>query len=1070
MSIPTSDRQNSRFITIAHFGSMIVFLVGSLAFIGWIFDIDILKSVLPGTVSMKANTALCFMMAGISLWLGVTAGSTRTHRLQQACGIIVSLIGLLTLSQYLFGWNCGIDQLLFKDPINDGFTLFPGRMAPNTALNFSLLGIGLLFLDWETHSGRHPAQFFIIPASIISLLGLVGYFYGAAGFYRLLNYTPMAINTVVAFSILCIAMLISRPDAGPMGIITKSGIGGHMARRLLPVVFIATIALGWLGLEGENVGLYDYKLGLSLVVIAILIFVTSMILVVARTLNLIDSERLRFEQELNQTISNLERIVIERTQKLTISESFYRSLTENSLVGVFQISLKGEILFANRTLVCMLGFDSLEAYTSEDMLARYRTPFDNQDFLERLARDGKVEAFETVLLTRNDEPRDVLISANLYSDHIIGNLIDITERNQMEKELHESAEKFQLFVKNVKDYSIIMLDPQGRIINWNLGAEKIMGFQADEIIGEHFSRLYTKEDIRADEPAQLLKASKDQGKVITECLHMRKDGTHFYAEVIMNSVYDKNGTLSGFAKITRDITEIRRVQNKIAASEIRFRRLFEAARDGILILDAATGRILDANPFMEEILGYSYEQLLEKHLWELGFLEDIVVNKANFLELQQKAYVRYENIPIETVKGEKIEVEFVSNSYLMGDEKVMQCNIRDISERKQLEQSQIAKTVAESANRAKSEFLSRMSHELRTPLNSVLGFTQLLLMDELTPDQTSSLGQILKSGRHLLDLINEVLDISRIEAGNMNISTEPIRLVDTVQSAIELIRPLAEQRGISIMTRIPSSRDIFVTADERRLKQVMLNLLSNAVKYNRESGAIVVAVDLQIDGYLHITVQDTGEGIPPEKMGRLFAPFDRLGLEPGKVEGTGLGLALSKGIVEAMGGRIGAESVVGEGSCFWLDLQLSMIQKEEIVLAIIEEYIKENPLRKKGLVLYVEDNPSNIQLIEKVLARLPSVDLITAMQGSIGLDMAQVHKPTLILLDLHLPDMHGEKVLEQLRAIPETKDIPVIIMSADATKGQVDHMLSAGATAYLTKPIDVREFLNIVGEMMEVIK
>lgn len=1068
MSIPTSDRQNSRFITIARVGSMMVFLVGSLALIGWIFDIDILKSVLPGTATMKANTAFCFMMAGISLCLGVTAGATRTHRLQQACGIVVTLIGLLTLSQYLFGWNFGIDQLLFKVPVNDGFTLFPGRMAPNTALNFSLLGLGLLFLDWETHSGRHPSQFFIIPASIISLLGLVGYFYGAAGFYRLLNYSPMAINTVVAFSILCLAMFISRPNAGPMGIITKSGIGGHMARRLLPVVFIATITLGWLELVGENVGLYDCKLGLSLVVIAILIILTSVILVVARTLNRIDSERLHLEQELNQTISNLERIVIERAQKLTISESFYRSLTENSLVGVFQISLKGEMLFANKTLVCLLGFDSLEAYISEGMLARYCTPFDNQDFLERLARDGKVEDFETVLLTRNDEPRDVLISANLYSDHIIGNLIDITERIQMEQKLHESDEKFQLFIQNIKDYSIIMLDPQGRITSWNLGAEKIMGFQADEIMGENFSRLYTKEDILADEPARLLKASKDQGKVIIECQHMRKDGTSFYAEVIMNSVYDKSGTLSGFAKITRDITEIKQVQNKIITSEIRYRRLFESARDGILILDAATGRILDVNPFMEEILGYSHEQFLEKHVWDLGFLEDIVANMANFLELQQKAYVRYENIPLETVKGEKMEVEFVSNIYLMGDAKVMQCNIRDISDRKKIERSRIAQKAAESASLAKSEFLSRMSHELRTPLNSVLGFTQLLQMDELTPDQMSSLGQVLKSGRHLLDLINEVLDITRIETGNMNISTDPVRLVDTVQSAIELIRPLAEQRGISIVTRIPSSGDIFVTADERRLKQVMLNLLSNAVKYNRESGEIAVAVDLQIDGYLHITVRDTGEGIPPEKMGRLFIPFDRLGLEPGKVEGTGLGLALSKGIVEAMGGRIGADSVVGEGSSFWLDLQLTTIQKEEIVIAITDEYMKENPLRKKGLVLYVEDNPSNILLIEKVLARLPGVDLITAMQGSIGLDMTKVHKPELILLDLHLPDMHGEKVLEQLRAITETKDIPVIIMSADATKGQVDHMLSVGAAAYLTKPIDVREFLNIVGEMLEV--
>lgn len=380
-----------------------------------------------------------------------------------------------------------------------------------------------------------------------------------------------------------------------------------------------------------------------------------------------------------------------------------------------------------------------------------------------------------------------------------------------------------------------------------------------------------------------------------------------------------------------------------------------------------------------------------------------------------------------------------------------------------------ARNEAERANLAKSEFLSRMSHELRTPLNSILGFSQLLLMDELTPDQTSSLGQILISGKHLLDLINEVLDISRIEAGKMDISSEPVQLAETLREAIELIRPLAAQRGISIVTRLPSARDIFVTADTIRLKQVILNLLSNAVKYNRESGKIVVAADLQTDGYLHISVQDTGEGIPPEKMKRLFTPFDRLGLEPDKVEGTGLGLALSKGLVEAMGGRIGADSVVGQGSNFWVDLQLTMAQKEDIVMAVVDEYVKENPLSKKGLVLYVEDNLSNIQLIEKVLTRIPGVDLITAMQGSIALDLARLHTPVLILLDLHLPDMHGEKVLQQLRAMTETKDIPVIIVSADATKGQIEHMLSVGATAYLTKPIDVKEFIKIVGVTLEAV-
>ena len=391
---------------------------------------------------------------------------------------------------------------------------------------------------------------------------------------------------------------------------------------------------------------------------------------------------------------------------------------------------------------------------------------------------------------------------------------------------------------------------------------------------------------------------------------------------------------------------------------------------------------------------------------------------------------------------------------------------RDITERKRAEQDRLAREVAERASQAKNEFLSRMSHELRTPMNSILGFAQLLKMDEMTPDQLGSLEQILKSGRHLLNLINEVLDIARIESGRMTISPEPIHLDEALQSATDLIRPLADQRGISIHVRIPSSRDVFVTADRQRLKQVLLNLLSNAVKYNRENGQIYVTASLLVDGYLHLAVRDTGNGIPPEKMNRLFIPFDRLELDPAFVEGTGLGLALSKGLVEAMGGRIGAQSVLGQGSTFWLDLKLTSQQKEAIVMAEVDDYLKDAPGTSQGLVLYVEDNLSNIQLIEKILARLPNLKLVSAMQGRLALDLARLHKPGLILLDLHLPDVHGSEVFKWLRAEPETRDIPIVVMSADATPSQIEKMLAAGAQAYLTKPIDVKEFLKVVGEML----
>jgi len=359
-----------------------------------------------------------------------------------------------------------------------------------------------------------------------------------------------------------------------------------------------------------------------------------------------------------------------------------------------------------------------------------------------------------------------------------------------------------------------------------------------------------------------------------------------------------------------------------------------------------------------------------------------------------------------------------------------------------------------------------MSHELRTPLNAILGFAQLLKMDVLKPNQERGVDQIHKSGRHLLNLVNEVLDIARIESGKMNISPEPVRLEDAVKEALELIRPLAGERRISISHETPASSDVFVQADHQSLKQVLLNLFSNAVKYNREGGEIAVTSSLTLDGFLRLQVRDTGEGIPPEKMKRLFLPFERLGMETVEQEGTGLGLALSKGLVEAMGGRIGAESKVGEGSIFWLELKLDSERLNETILAEVEEHLSDRMRSEIGLVLYVEDNLANIKLVEAIMECLTGVKLITAMQGRQALELAKEQKPDLILLDLQLPDIPGSEVLRLLKAEPATQNTPVIIISANAIPENISDLLVQGALAYLTKPIDIKEFLKVVEETL----
>jgi signal transduction histidine kinase/ActR/RegA family two-component response regulator len=366
------------------------------------------------------------------------------------------------------------------------------------------------------------------------------------------------------------------------------------------------------------------------------------------------------------------------------------------------------------------------------------------------------------------------------------------------------------------------------------------------------------------------------------------------------------------------------------------------------------------------------------------------------------------------------------------------------------------------ADMAKSEYLSRMSHELRTPLNAILGFAQLLEMDELREDQQESLGYILSAARHLLALINEVLDIAAIEAGRLTLSLEPVWVADVVSETVSLIRPLADQQGILLVSPARTC-DAHVLGDRQRLKQVLLNLLSNAVKYNRPAGSVHLTCE-HVNGRLRVKVADTGPGIPAEALERLFVPFERLGSEHGTVEGTGLGLPLSKRLADAMGGSLELESILQQGSTFWVELPLIEAPAEAAADLAAAPQPEPEQVEQTGhdlTVLYIEDNVSNLQLVERVMQRR-GIALISAMRPQLGLDLAGEHQPDLILLDLHLPDMPGQEVFRRLRANAKTAEIPVVVLSADARPNLISRMLDDGVRAFLTKPLDVKELLELI--------
>ncbi|MBQ5961388.1 ATP-binding protein [Massilia sp. ZL223] len=373
---------------------------------------------------------------------------------------------------------------------------------------------------------------------------------------------------------------------------------------------------------------------------------------------------------------------------------------------------------------------------------------------------------------------------------------------------------------------------------------------------------------------------------------------------------------------------------------------------------------------------------------------------------------------------------------------------------------------ARNANQAKSAFLSSMSHELRTPLNAILGFAQILTSDTLpsTLEQKKEFANhILKSGRHLLTLINEILDLAKVESGTVTLSMEPVALSDTLLECRTMVEPIASGRGVRVL--FPDVAGAVVLADRTRLKQVLLNLLSNAVKYNRESGAVVLTCEQTAPARLRLSVQDTGQGLSAEQVASLFQPFNRLGQEGGSQEGTGIGLVVTKRLVELMGGQIGVSSSPGVGSVFWIELATTAPLASALPEGGQEVRAAAPAAPMEGephLLLYVEDNPANLRLVEEIVRFRPDLRLLSAPDGHIGLQLARAHRPEVILMDLNLPGMSGIEVLRQLRTDPETAAIPVIALTANAMPRDIERGIAAGFHRYLTKPIDIDKFTEAI--------
>jgi len=632
-----------------------------------------------------------------------------------------------------------------------------------------------------------------------------------------------------------------------------------------------------------------------------------------------------------------------------------------------------------------------------------------------------------------------------------------------------SEEKFSKAFQSNSALMAISGFENGIFVDVNDAFIKTLGYSKDEIIGK------TSRDLN-------LFSDKKIRNILSEMLQQKNAVSEVEIEANTKSGAKITGLFSAeliyvgkdlcLLTVMVDITKRKQIEGVLQSKMAILEAQKNATLDGILVIDKNQKRILINDRIKEifnvpqYILEDENDAALLQYVVSLCKYPDNFLKKVKYLYDHEDEYSRDE---IELSNG--IILDRYSAPVKEEDGKTFGriWSFRDITENKLAEKEIIrARSEAEHANLAKSEFLSRMSHELRTPLNSILGFTQLLDMGELLPVQKKGVNHILHSGKHLLSLINEVLDISRIESGEFSISMEPIQLLNIIRDITDVMGPIIKEKQISLNLINSPNNKLFVLSDNQRLNQVLLNLLNNAVKYNRKGGSVSIECETSSrkhegNDYVRISIKDTGIGISQENILKLFKPFERIGAEKTETEGSGLGLAVVKKLIDAMKGFIGVESEVGKGSTFWIELILCKNQNESAD-KYNNLYVNNTELiQQSGCILYIEDNISNFELIEQVLnLQRPNIRLITNKNGKMAVELAIEYKPDLIFLDINLPDIDGSEVIKLLQLEEKTKSIPVIIISADAMSHQIEKLMKAGCKDYLCKPIDIKILLQSV--------
>ena len=649
----------------------------------------------------------------------------------------------------------------------------------------------------------------------------------------------------------------------------------------------------------------------------------------------------------------------------------------------------------------------------------------------------------------------------------------------------QQAGALQNAIFNSANFSSIATDAKGVIQIFNVGAERMLGYTAADVLNKVTPAEISDPDellVRATAlsaelgveimpgfEALVFKASRGI-EDIYELTYIRKDGSRFPAVVSVTALRDEQNAIIGYLLIGTDNTARKQVEaeqmkldQRLRDQQFYTRSLIESNIDALMTTDPS-GIISDVNKQMEALTGCTRDELIGAPF--KNYFTDPQHAEAGIKRVLRENKVTNYELTARSRDGKETVVSYNATTFYDRDRTLQGvfAAARDVTERKLLDQAlqetnaelQGAKSAAEKANLAKSDFLSSMSHELRSPLNAILGFAQLIESGspEPSPSQKASVEQILQAGWYLLELINENLDLSLIESGKLVLSLESVSLAEVLAECQAMTEPQAHKSGIQVtFPRFETA--CCVNADRTRTKQVLINLLSNAIKYNRKDGTVDVRCRATDNQRLRIEVHDSGRGLAPEQLAQMFQPFNRLGQEAGTEEGTGIGLVVSKRLVELMHGEIGVESRVNEGSVFWIELDSTT---DAPLPNAVPDAARPHPTpasRHVRTVLYIEDNPANLLLVQRLLERRPDIQLLTARDGLRGIEIARAAQPDVILMDINLPGISGLEALGRLTEDTTTAHIPVVALSANAMPRDIDRGMKAGFFSYLTKPIRV---------------